>query len=43
MRRLVFALAMMFLAWSAGPAARAEWLDPPASARGARPLVAGVG
>ena len=32
MRRFVYALAMMFLAWPAGPVAHAEWLEPPASA-----------
>ncbi len=42
MRRLVYALAMMFLAWPAGLVARAEWLDPPASA-GAADTLAGSG
>src|SRR5579875_849348 len=32
MRRLLYALALMFLAWSAGTPARGGWIDPPATA-----------
>ena len=46
MRRFVYALAMMFLAWPAGPVAHHEWLDPPASppaSAGAADALAGSG